>query len=87
MKELYEQFKNVLIKHPHYEGVVCGYNEEHFLLAVETGSCDFFYLIPSDTFVSPEYTHNKYRYVYEDESEILKQTGTISKSLKINCNG
>lgn len=83
MKELYELLKNSIIKHPRYEGVVCGYNEEHFLLAVETDSLDFFYLIDDKTYVDPIYTDSKYRYVYEDESEILKQTGNTYKFLKI----
>lgn len=87
MEELFELFKDTIIKYPHYEGFVCGYNEEHFILAVETEDCNFFEKITKDTFIAPEYTHIKYRYAYEDEAEILKQRGDQSKFLKINRNG
>lgn len=75
MEELFEQFKDTLIKYPKYQGYVCGYNDYHFLLAVETESTDFFDKIYQNTYVAPEYTHIKYRYVYIDENEILKQIG------------
>jgi hypothetical protein len=87
MKILYEQFKDFIIRHPHYEGVVCGYNEEHFLLAIETEDLNFFDKITDDTYIDPQYTHVKYRYAYEDECEILRQSGNTSKFLKIFNHG
>ena len=78
MKELFELFKDVLIKYKNYQGFVCGYNDYHFVLAVETEDPKFFDKISEDTYIAPEYTHIKYRYIYEDESGILKQTGNAA---------
>lgn len=75
MKELFELFKDALIKYPSYQGFVCGYNDYHFILAVESESTKFFDTISPDTYIAPEYTHIKYRYIYEDECGILKQLG------------
>lgn len=78
MKELYNQFRFTIIKHPKYEGVICGYNEEHFLLAIETDNPNFFKSLTDSTFVEPEYTDSKFRYAYEDEECILRQMKTIN---------
>jgi hypothetical protein len=61
-----------MIHHPTYSGVVCGYNHDHFILAVETTSKDFSRKLESP-YIMEQYKDTKYRYVFENESEILKQ--------------
>jgi hypothetical protein len=82
MEKVFNQFKNMLVVHPKYTGVVCGYNESHIILAVETTSKDFFRKIQSP-YIMDEYKDVKYRYVLEDERELIKQEKngrTISKN-------
>jgi len=73
MEKLFNQFKHILIVHSKYQGYVCGYNDAHFILAVETTNKDFFRMMKKEFFVLDEYKDAKYRYVYEDENAILKQ--------------
>jgi hypothetical protein len=63
----------MLVDHPNYKGVVCGYNESHIILAVETTSKDFFRKIQAP-YIMEEYKDTKYRYVLEDERELIKQS-------------
>lgn len=77
MEILFNLFKGQQIKHPNYSGVVCGYDDSRFILAVETHDDKgiFFRRLRKDdnVFIMDEYKDVKYRYVYENESEILKQ--------------
>jgi len=73
MEKVFNQFKNMSVVHPKYTGVVCGYNESHIILAVETTSKDFFRKIQAP-YIMDEYKDVKYRYVLEDERELIKQS-------------
>lgn len=74
MEELFEIFKNTLIVHDHYQGYVCGFSDEHFILAVETEDTKgFFRVLKNDFTVLEQYRDSKYRYIWENESEIIKQ--------------
>jgi hypothetical protein len=74
MEEMYENFKGTLVVHPHYQGIVCGYTDTHFILAVETKETGkFFRVLKKDIFVEEEYKDQKYRYILEDERTIEKQ--------------
>lgn len=74
MKEVYEKFKGTLIVHPSYQGIVCGYTDSNFLLAVETKEIGkFFRVLKKDFFVEEEFKDSKYRYILEDERVIEKQ--------------
>ena len=77
MERLFNLFKGQQIKHPKYSGVVCGYDDSRFILAVETHDDKgiFFRRLTKydNAFILDEYRDAKYRYVYEDESTILKQ--------------
>jgi hypothetical protein len=59
--------------HPKYQGYVCGYTDAHIILAVETKSDNFFRKLQSPTILE-EYKDVKYRYVFEDERELIKQS-------------
>jgi hypothetical protein len=74
MERVYNQFKGMEIVHKNYKGILCGYNDEHFILAV-TGSSDLsFRKLPKTSVISmEEYKDVKYRYIYENESELIKQ--------------
>jgi hypothetical protein len=73
MEKIFNQYKNMLIVHPKYQGYVCGYNDSHIILAVETKSDNFFRKLQSPTILE-EYKDVKYRYVFEDERELIKQS-------------
>ena len=73
MEKIFNQYKNMLIVHPGYQGYVCGYNDSHVILAVETDSKDFFRKL-QNPFIMDEYKDVKYRYVFEDERELIKQS-------------
>ena len=76
MENLFNLYKELLIGHKNYKGVVCGYDESRFILAVETRDDSNFWrkLRKEDNaFILDKYKDTKYRYIYENESEILKQ--------------
>jgi hypothetical protein len=59
--------------------VVCGYNDSHFILAVETKDDKNFFRKLENPFILDEYKDSKYRYIFENESEIVKQMKNESK--------
>lgn len=73
MENLFNLFKGFIITHPKYGGVVCGYNHDHFILAVETKDDKNFFRKLENPYIMEQYKDTKYRYVFENESEILKQ--------------
>lgn len=85
MRKLFDEYKNTLIVHSNYSGVVCGYDDSRFILAVETQNDKgiFFRRLRKDdnAFILDEYRDAKYRYVYEDEREIVKQIRNGSRSI------
>lgn len=74
MEKLFEQFKHMLVVYPKYQGHVCGYNEAHFIVAVETRDDKNFFRKIENPVILEEYKDTKYRYVFADESELLKQS-------------
>jgi hypothetical protein len=74
MEEKYEQFKGTLVVHKSYQGIVCGYTDTHFILAVDTKETGkFFRAVKKDIFIEDEFKDQKYRYILEDERTIEKQ--------------
>ena len=73
MEKIFNQYKNMLIVHAKYQGHVCGYNDSHVILAIETDSKDFFRKL-QNPFIMEEYKDTKYRYSFEDERELIKQS-------------
>lgn len=78
MEKIFNQYKNMLIVHPGYKGYVCGYNDSHVILAVETKSDNFFRKL-QNPYIMDEYKDTKYRYVFEDERELIKQSNNESR--------
>jgi hypothetical protein len=74
METVFNKYKNKLVVHPRYQGYVCGYTDVHIILAVETTSKDFFRKLENPNILE-EYKDVKYRYVLEDERELIKQFG------------
>ena len=72
MKQIFEKYKNMQVKHVNYTGYVCGYNDSHIILAVESTSKDFSRKL-QNPYIMEEYKDVKYRYVFEDERELIKQ--------------
>jgi hypothetical protein len=73
MEKIFNQYKNMLIVHPNYQGYVCGYNDSHIILAIETDSKNFFRKL-QNPYIMEEYKDIKYRYSFEDERELVKQS-------------
>jgi hypothetical protein len=77
MERLFNLYKEKIIIHPNYSGVVCGYDDSRFILAVETNDDKgiFFRRLRKDdnAFILDEYKDVKYRYIFEDERELIKQ--------------
>jgi hypothetical protein len=74
MERVYNQFKGMEIVHKNYKGILCGYNDEHFILAVEGNPNLSFRKLPRTSVIELEqYKDVKYRYIYENESELIKQ--------------
>jgi hypothetical protein len=84
MERLFNQYKEKVVTHPNYSGVVCGYDDSRFILAVETNNDKgiFFRRLTKhdNAFILDEYRDSKYRYVYEDEREIIKQSKNVRQS-------
>ena len=73
METVFNQFKNMLVVHSKYQGHVCGYNDSHIILAVETKDDKNFWRKLQNPRIMEEYKDVKYRYIFEDESELIKQ--------------
>jgi hypothetical protein len=73
MKQIFEKYKNMQVVHDKYKGYVCGYNDSHIILAVETKSDNFFRKL-QNPYIMEEYKDVKYRYIFEDEKELIKQS-------------
>jgi hypothetical protein len=84
MERLFNQYKEKVVTHTNYSGVVCGYDDSRFILAVETHNDKgiFFRRLTKhdNAFILDEYKDSKYRYVYEDEREIIKQSKDVRQS-------
>ena len=73
MEKVFNRYKNMLVEHKNYKGKVCGYNDSHIILAVETKDDKNFWRKLQNPFIMEEYRESKYRYVFENESELIKQ--------------
>ena len=73
MEKLFNQYKNMLVVHPNYKGYVCGYTPSHIILAVETKDDKNFWRKLENPWIMDEYKDVKYRYIFEDERELIKQ--------------
>ena len=73
MERLFKQYKNMLVVYPKYQGHVCGYNDSHFIIAVETRDDKNFFRKIENPYIMDEYKDTKYRYIFEDESQLTKQ--------------
>ena len=75
MEILFNKYKGLQIVHATYTGIVCGFNDEHFILAIKASSSAYgFRKLPKNSFIMDEYKDHKYKYVYEDETELIKQS-------------
>lgn len=75
MEIVFNKFKGMKITHKNYSGILCGYNDEHFILAVEGSHQLSFRKLPKTSVIPlEEYKDVKYRYIYENESELIKQS-------------
>ncbi len=74
MEQIFNQFQNMLIIHDKYQGNVCGYTDSHVILAVETKDDKNFFRKMQNPYIMEEYKDVKYRYIFEDERELIKQS-------------
>ena len=83
MEKAFNIFKGMLVTYPTYTGYVCGFNDSHFILAVETKDDKNFFRKIDNPYIMEEYKDVKYRYIFVNESELIKQTNNGEKK-KIN---
>ena len=81
MEKVFNKYKNMLIVHPKYKGYVCGYNHSHVILAVETKDDKNFFRKIENPYIMEEYKDTKYRYILEDEKELIKQSTNDKKNV------
>jgi len=74
METVFNKYKNMLVVHPKYQGYVCGYNDSHIILAVETKDDKNFWRKLQNPHIMEEYKDVKYRYIFEDENQLIKQS-------------
>jgi hypothetical protein len=67
----------MLVVHKKYKGHVCGYTDSHIILAVETEDTKNFWRKLENPYIMEEYKDVKYRYIFEDERELIKQLGNV----------
>lgn len=77
MEKVFNKYKNMLVVHKNYQGHVCGYTEDHIILAVETDDNKNFWRKLQNPYIMDEYKDSKYRYVFEDERELIKQARSV----------
>jgi len=75
MEKVFNQYKNMLVVHKKYQGRVCGYTNAHIILAVETKDDKNFWRKLENPHIMEEYKDTRYRYIFENESELIKQSG------------
>lgn len=83
MERLFNQYKNMLVVHTKYQGYVCGYTDSNIILAVETKDDKNFWRKLENPYIMDEYKDVKYRYILEDERELLKQSNAKENKIDI----
>jgi len=74
----------MLVVYPKYKGYVCGYNDAHFIIAVETKDDKNFFRKMENPYIMEEYKDVKYRYIFADESQLIKQSNNDKYKKAIN---
>jgi len=74
METVFNKYKNMLVIHKKYQGYVCGYNDSHIILAVETKDDKNFWRKLQNPHIMEEYKDVKYRYIFEDENQLIRQS-------------
>jgi hypothetical protein len=74
----------MLVVYPKYKGYVCGYNDAHFIIAVETKDDKNFFRKMENPYIMDEYKDVKYRYTFADESQLIKQSNNDKYKKAIN---
>jgi hypothetical protein len=77
METIFNKYKNMLVVHKKYQGHVCGYTDAHIVLAVETKDDKNFFRKMENPYIMEEYKDIKYRYIFEDERELVKQSKEV----------
>lgn len=69
MEKIYLKFKGKEVN----GGILCGYTQAHFILAVTSSSSSSFRKFDDkgDVFIEEEYKDSKYRYVYCNENDLI----------------
>lgn len=72
MKRIYDEIKGKTLKYKNYEGIICGYSNTHFILAVLNKPAQSFRRFDkgSQPFIEDAYKDLKYHYVWCDEKDV-----------------
>lgn len=73
MERLYKKYKGRTIIHVNYTAACCGYTDSNLILATtDKPSCSF-RKTDKSMFIEESFRDVKFKYVFEDEQEFLKQ--------------
>lgn len=75
MERIYKQIRLKELTYPDYSGVICGYVENMFILATLSKTDKSFRKFDkrAEPFIEEQYKDHKFRYVWADEAEVIKQ--------------
>lgn len=73
MKRIFEEYNNLEIVVNKCKFNVCGYTDEHLILATSESNTNTFRRLSKSNFVLEEYKDSKYKYMYFDESQLIKK--------------
>jgi hypothetical protein len=73
MKRIFEEYKNAEVDVNGCLFNVCGYNDTHLILCTSTNNPNTFRRLSKEAFILEEYKDSKYKYMYFDESQIIKK--------------
>ena len=75
MKLIYEKYKGYKVKYSDCSPIIVGYSDTMLIGVTQSSVSYSFKRLNNDSYVepNPDYKHTSYRFVYVNESTILKQ--------------
>lgn len=87
MEKIYNKYKGFKVKYTNCSPIIVGYNENMLIGVIQSSVPYSFKRLKNDSFIDDtvDYKHPSYRFVYVNESAILKQIReeSFSKPLRI----
>jgi hypothetical protein len=77
MEIVYKRYKNKVITHNNYTATCCGYTDSNLILATTDRPNCCFRKVDKSMYIQDDFRDVKFKYVFEDEQEFLKQHSEI----------